>query len=65
MLRLSVTADPGTTAAGTTAFTWYNPTIPGVKPAKLTTAGNPPMVTVGANVVLESGVATAAAPLAG
>ena len=36
---------------GTDTFTWYNPTLPGVKPLNGTVAGLPPRVTVAAVLV--------------
>ena len=38
-------------SAGIVTFTWYNPTLPGVKPLKMGPVGPPPRVTVGATLV--------------
>ena len=43
----------------TTTFTWYNPTNPGVSPAKMKSVPIPPMVVVTGNTVEESEVSGA------
>lgn len=49
------TASPGVMPVGTTAFTWYNPAYPGVRPLKATCAVFPPIVTVTAFTVVDNG----------
>ena len=47
---------------GTDTFTWYNPTLAGVKPLNSTVAELPPMVTLGAALVPASDVDEAGSP---
>src|ERR1039458_8730878 len=57
------TAPPLDDPAGTSAFTWYSPTVPGARPENTTEACAPPIMTVGVVVVDESGLLRAAEPL--
>src|SRR5271157_948267 len=62
-LNTTGTASPVVIPLGTTAFTWYNPANPGVKPLNTTWAALPPIITVtGLTVVDSGGVAGAGAP---
>lgn len=59
------TDPPAGALPGTCTFTWYKPTKPGAIPAKVTVAGTPPIVTVGALSVGDNVVSEAAEPAAG
>jgi hypothetical protein len=66
MLNARETAEPGVTEEGTSAFTWYKPTKPGVSPENsMVGLGKPPIVTVDTRSVFDSGLATVADPVAG
>jgi hypothetical protein len=60
-LNTTGTASPVVIPDGTTAFTWYSPANPGVRPLKATCADLPPMVTVTGFTVVDSGGVTGAA----
>src|ERR1017187_2520900 len=49
------TASPVTIPDGTTALIWYRPGSPGVRPAKITVADLPPIVTVTGLSVVDNG----------
>jgi len=63
--RITGTELPVGAPAGTSKFTWYTPTVVGVNPENNMVAGTPPTVTVGVAVVNESGLRSAASPVAG
>jgi hypothetical protein len=63
--RVTGTAGPGVTTAGTCTLTWYSPTVPGESPEMVTVAGIPPIVTLGSVMVEDRVVLDAALPLAG
>jgi hypothetical protein len=65
METVTGTALPVAEPAGVSTFTWYSPTNPGTAPAKSTRAGFPPIDTVGAMTVADSGALVAADPLGG
>src|ERR1035437_4600276 len=50
---------------GTCTFTWYSATKPGARPANVTGAFTPPIVTVAVATVLNSGEGGASCPSAG
>ena len=54
MVSATGTFVPVCVPKGTTAFTWYKPTNPGVRPAKLTAADWPPTVNCGVPTVLDN-----------
>src|SRR4051794_6762919 len=51
--------------AGTRTLIWYSPTYPGARPANRTSAGWPPICTVGLVLTGERVVVDAGSPLAG